>query len=33
MMIVGVKPEYEYDVVEDNAKAGTEEMVPYKEMK
>ena len=33
IMIVDVKPEYEYEVVEDNAKAGTEEIVPYKEMK
>lgn len=33
MMIVDVNPEYVDEVVEDNAKAGTEEMVPYKEMK
>lgn len=33
MMIVEVKPEYEYEVVEDNSKAGMEEIVPYKEKK
>lgn len=33
MMIVDVNPEYEYEMVEDNAKAGTEEIIPYKEMK
>lgn len=32
-MTVDVKPEYEYEMVEDNAKAGTEEIIPYKEMK
>lgn len=32
-MIVDVKPEYEYEIVEDNAKAGTEDIVPYKEKK
>jgi hypothetical protein len=33
IMIVDVKPGFEYEVVEDNAKAGTEEIVPYKEYK
>lgn len=33
MMIVDVNPEYVDEVVEDNAKAGTEEIIPYKEMK
>ena len=32
-MTVDVKPEYEYEMVEDNAKAGTEEIIPYQEMK
>lgn len=33
MMVVDVKPEYEYEMVEDNVKAGTEEIIPYKEKK
>ena len=33
MMIVDVHPEYEYEMIEDDAKAGTEEIIPYKEYK
>lgn len=32
-LIVDVQPEYEYEVVEDNMKAGPEEIVPYREYK
>ena len=30
-MIVDVKPEYEYEIIEDSAKACTDEIIPYKE--
>ncbi len=33
MMIIDVKPEYEYEVAENNVKAGTEEIIAYKEYK